>query len=645
MAVALALLAAAAPLRAADLQVSCGGCEPSGENRSLNLLLRRDRSVPITLTWSSATDPGAGKRTLLLYAGNPVQGDALQRRGELGFRSEGGAWKASADFRAEELGGGTFLAVVTSRPRGEGERADGENETIVDWRAFRLLTEEERKRKEAGPKAGSGWSVDVVPALLKAQSGHGDLPRNLGGDPAVWWSLSEAEGNTADLDLDGEDTGLPGIGVQVSSPWHSRAGEDWKAKVLEGLKGVEGHEVHFGGLEWIERPDREVTLSDSRKLFLRSYYTVVTLHTAASVRSFDPKEVGSEVSILLRPFIDPTYFSHETTARLRHPKDPRFWASYSRRELGADRRLLGMLQRQLDDGGRVPGIAGFQRDDGDGGEATYSVGFLAQVRPWDEPGSWFDPRKQRPRAGLVAVDIVAARAGVGGLATHGSGAASSALGRAWCKVVRCGASGDSIDLDRPPDGYDTTQVVASLGTLSGSVPLLQEVPRIAERDVPAAGQPAAPERPILRVDPVALPEKARFAVTAHLRAGALLQKGSWGYVKNVVPIDAYAQLVVKLTVAMFPGAPMVDAGEATIPSDRELQKDILVPVWKGFWAWVMEHALGLGLSAALLAVVVVLALVPGGLGVLRAAVGVVTKLLQAVLEAVGRAIDRMRGRK
>jgi len=381
-------------------------------------------------------------------------------------------------------------------------------------------------------------------------------------------------------------------------------------------------------------------MRDRRRVVLRHFYTIVTLHTSASVRAFGRDQVGSEVNPVLAFFgTKPRYFAHETSARLKHPDDPRFWASYNEREMGADPGRLRLLQRRVREGKGIPGMPGIQTEDGDGGDTTYTVGFYVQVRPWDEPGE--EVVKERFSAGLVSADIVAARTGIGGLRTAGSGADSS-LERAWCQVARCADPGKALDLDRPPSGYQTTQPLAALGSMSGNLPLVLTEPKLGQR---AVGPDGKAEVVKVTVDPKDLPQKARVAITAKLRAGALLQEASWGYVKNVVPIDSYAQFVLKLTVAQFPGAVIATGNDPNAPTDRELQKDTLTPEPTGLVAWLKKHAFGLGILAFLAAGVGVLALVPGGLGVLRAVAGIFTKALRIVLDPISSWLDRVRKRQ
>ncbi|WP_155969918.1 hypothetical protein [Nitrospira japonica] len=583
------------------------------------------------IRWTAPENPQATVQ-ITLYAGNPAMQETIPERGALQFRmTEAGKWEATHEFSGTELGRGTFLTVVTQRPQGAEREASGEDETILDWRAFRLLTKSEQQRKEQGVRPGGEGSVMIAPALLQASSGHGTLPPARGGDKRAWWSLADLEGNTSDVDLDGDASGIPGLTLQVSTPWPSSATEDWKQSIRQHISGVAGHQVRFGELEWWEKPDRRITLGKSKQpIDLRHYYTVITLFTNATVKSFNDKEIGGN-----HWFIDPTYFAHETSARLKHTEDPRFWASYSRREHSTDPRLLHMLYRQVARDGTVPGLGLVQRDDGDGGPVIYTAGFYATVRPWESTTT----TKRRATAGFVGLDVVAARAGIGGLVITGS-AGASALEPIWCQVIRCGTSAKGLDLDKPPEGYEATQAVASLATLSGELPMIAENPELAERFTPsedASSQAEAPADDVL----AALPARVRFGVSANLRSGALLQRGSWGYIQNLVPINAYAQFVVKLTVAMIPEAQLVTSDEPIMPMPVEMTNSITVPPPpKAWWSWPTEHPLLLLAGAGLL-LTGILIFVPGGIPLLRSIMKVVTQVLQLAVDVINHFIKKV----
>lgn len=554
----LALTAATAAQ--AGLEVTCLDCVSIPEARTPELLARRDASSPLTLRWRSPSNPADSGKVVLLYAGDPRKEDALRERQPLQFTvGADGQWEATYRFEAHELGGETLLTVVTTRSVKDKRQDDGENEKILDWRASRPRTLDQLKRHAEPPEPPSGSSVTVAPALLRADTAaRGPLPRFVGPpQQVVWWPLPKER--REDVDLDGDATGIPGLSIQVSEPWHNDE-TNWLDELNTKFKNLAGHEVQLSDWKSLSVPDRKINLTDrlGPVYYLRTFYTVITLHTSATVASFKRSEV-SDASVYINPFRgSPPYFAHETTARLKQPKDPRFWTSYSEHEFGRDQRLLGMLRRQFERES-VPGTVAVHQVDGDGGTIVYSVGFYASVRPWahqDRPATSFT-------AGLVGVDVVAARAGIGGVRTDGSGAGTPF----YCGFIRCGQTGGELDLDKPPDGYTVAAPFAKLESLNGQLALLKDEPEIAERAVPQAVIPGARD----------LPASGRFGLSAQLAAGAILEQDWWDHVRRVVPVDSYAQFVVKLTVAMVPNTTLVNPTEGIFPTDPQLEAITNVP--------------------------------------------------------------------
>lgn len=595
------LLGLGAPAFAA-IDVSCTDCVDRGDDRTVNLLVLGTGAERVTLEWSADVEPAGEDVTVRLYAGNPAFTDVIPDLGPVTFLSAEGRWQYSRGFDINDIGRGTFLTVLVRESRNRRE--------ILDWRAHRVTNAEELARQRDIRTSGGNWSVDITPALLQVSSGHGELPRSTGGDERVWWSLWATEGNVSDADLDGEDTGVAGIGVQVSTPWHAR--ENWRDSITGKLTGVEGHTTKFGELRWVELPDREISIGDDRQLVdIRHYYTIVTLHTNAGVRAMSAQDIGRSGR--------KRYFSHETSANLKPPQDPRFWSSYSRRDHSADSALLDLLGRQVASGS-VPGLADVQTVDGDGGSTIYRVGLVASARPWqvaidDAPDSFV--------VGFVGVDVVAARAGLGSVRI-GEGGDNALI----CTILRCDSDDKNLDLNDPPRGYGVAQPVASLDTISGKLPMSQAIPAMAQRDVPRLGEAELVALPNL-------PSQTRFAVGANLRAGALIRKGGLfgGRIDNVVPIDAYAQFVIKMTLAMVPDADIVENEEMVAPAPEELDIVTKVPPKRGLFDWLGDVFAFSTFAKFLIGAGVVLALlffVPG-----------LRRLLSAVLDLFASVVTRL----
>jgi hypothetical protein len=239
----------------------------------------------------------------------------------------------------------------------------------------------------------------------------------------------------------------------------------------------------------------------------------------------------------------------------------------------------------------VPGLGPLQKDDGDGGSATYRAGFIADVKPWEpEIGG------AKTRAGFISLDLVAARAGYGGIVTRGS-SAQSEIERAFCQVIRCDdQEGHSIDLDKAPAGYKVWQPSASLHTINGNLPMIVGVPEFAQRDV----------------DPLkSLPTRTRFMVGAGLRAGALTRNARWGNVANVIPINSYAQFVVKLTVATLPDTDLLTTDDPIMPDPGQIDTEAPIVRPGGLFGWIRDHVMATTTLIVLVALVILVFAVPG----------------------------------
>lgn len=584
---------------AADFAVECtDGCTavPPTE-RTPNLLLVADEQPDIELTWTSTTAPAEGE-SFRLRAGNPVVKDNLGDLGALNLTASDGRWSASRRFRLADLGHGTFIAATLSKR--------GSKESIADWHVFRLLRHSELDQQEAGAQITGGLSIDLTREFLQVSTGHGELPSHTGGDERIWWPIP-ASYSGVDVDLDGENTGVPGITITPSAPWESR-GNDWRRDAIDHLPDVVGHFVDFDEPWFNESPDREINVGgDVGTVLIKHYYSAVTLFTNATATVLSAQDLGQRGN--------KRYFAHETTANFRQLADPRLWSSYSRREYSADTLLLGLIGESIDSRGLVPGLGDVQQDDGDGGSAIYRVGFRARVAPWAVPDT-----HTAFRAGFVHVDVVAVRTGVGDVKTSGN-----AQARGLCKLtdwVDCEQK-SKVDLSKPPRGYEVAAPMAITGTQSGTLSMLQGVPLRAQRED-------------LIPEGIDFPTTTRFALAAQLRAGALVRKkGLFNRsIEDVVPINSYAQYVLKYTVAMIPQTVVVASDEAVLPDASEFDTSTIVVPKKNWW----EHLKGLlgwpGLIIVGAIVLVVLAFfLPGA-----------ARLVNAIFRMFAALVDRITGR-
>lgn len=603
------LLWALSPLaaRGADFVAECPSCEARAGDETAQLLYRAAEDQPVTIRWSTREIPAEDGWEIRLYAGNPSAQDQIPDLGPLTF-SKGGHWyKAEQRFEPEALGRGTFLTVLTRR------KANGRgDEEILDWRAWRLLTTEEHAREVAGPAPMTRYELNVTPAALRADTARGPLPRGRGGDQAIWFSLVDAQDGLADVDLDGDVNGIAGLNVNVSAPWAAGTGATDPAQGLkDSLRGVEGSTVTLGELEWVEQDPQEVELeaeAEGARILLRHYYTVITLSTRASTRTFKGSELGRGLWNK-----DRVYLAHETsdtqrtTAALsKDPPHPRLWASWSRREMSADPHLLDLVHAQLKRGQPIPGLPAPVMIDGDGGSVGYHAGFVAGLSSWLEG----DEGARYSQPGFVSLEIVAARVGHGSLTTSADGSDSRL--RQLAAQMSGGDDRQPLSLGAPPDGFYTASVSAGLGSAVGALPMLEtdgvaygqrgdDAPvflggggageagvREAGAGLDAltrlanSGELTAEGADASRILAQAgFPTRARFVLSANLRAGALVEGQPGGKVYGMVPIDAYAQYVVKMTVAMLPTTKLVTTHEQVAADAAEaVSKDVTVDVDK-----------------------------------------------------------------
>ncbi len=580
----------------ADFVVDCiDGClETPPEDRTVNLLLIDDQADSIKLRWRTGLtlDPN---RPFLLTAGNPNETDALVRRGMLAFEDVDGMQTAVHEFSVNEIGHETFVATLLRQGRQPSE--------IADWRAFRIKYGRDIDADRDGLPMVSGHSIDAEIEYLQVSSGRGDLPVSRGGTDKIWWRVPQ-QYSRQDIDIDGNSTGVPGIGVLISPVWEA-TDQSWLDSLADNLREVRGRVLDFEDFTFQQSPPRTVDLGGQiGQVVLKHYYSVITIHTNATQKNFSARDLGRSGNRV--------FFSHETSANFNQKTDPRLWSSYSRREYSADPKMLALIQNSVSDSGTVPGLVNIQQDDGDGGMVTYRVAFKARVQPWGGDAN------ANFKAGFVHVDIVAARHGIGGVDAQDPQAPTG-----FCKIIPCFDGPTKINLNNVPDGYRVAPPVASVATGEGALQLFSgETLRAAREDEPAAD----------------LPGTARFAVTATMRSGALVRTKKEFFRRlpvEIIPINSYAQFVVKYTVAMVPEEIVVVGDEQIAPDpERLVETEAAVPKEeKGWFAELLDTIKSLSLPWLIGIGVVVLAIfVPGFLMFVNA----LFKLLTVVVNAITR---------
>jgi len=133
------------------------------------------------------------------------------------------------------------------------------------------------------------------------------------------------------------------------------------------------------------------------------------------------------------------------------------------------------------------------------------------------------------------------------------------------------------------------------------------------------------------------PTRARFAIAAQLRAGALIRKGGLfsTSIEDIAPINSYAQYVVKYTVAMIPQTVMVASDESILPKASEFNTSTVEIPKKNLWGMLKDLFGSWGLTLAIVVLVVVLAFVfPPVARLFSAIVGLLADIVNRIRDAL-----------
>lgn len=567
-----------------------------------------DRKLVLTLTVDPA--PAEGE-TLHVYAGNPARGAAIQEN-PVTFAAAGSGRAATLTFDFADVEKSPLLIVTTTRK--------GSSEKLLSWLPYRTSSRSETQELLAGADASGNWSVDIAPSYVQVSAGWRELPRTRDSRVRTWFSLAADPTLKDDADLDGAVSGVPGLVIAEAATWPAEQGvsKSEAEKFLDSLLG-KVHAQEFEGMHWEQKPDRTLdNIPGAEGAVLRNFYTAITMRTNASVATYTAEDMGQSGSS--------RYFAHETSLNLKQVDSPMLWASYSQNDYGTDRHLLDLLREHVDANRPSLELGPVLRVNGDGGAPTYRAAFTLRVRPWADDKTRAMPH---PSAGIVGIDVLAVRWGYGGIQVPQSGTGGLTR-KALCEVLNCSDDGfATADFSKLPKGWEVSPYQASTLTSSGQVPLMPGVKSIAHRgpDEPAAN--ALPK----------FPAESDFALSASLRAGALVKRGGFfgNRVDGVVPINTYAQYIVRVTVATFPGQELVSTDGAVIASSAEAGLATVLPPRKTLGdrikAWIRDN---LAISGFLvLAVVAVLAfLVPGFRQALSAFFGLIAALLKRLKDAI-----------
>lgn len=560
-----------------SVTITCkSGCVQSDLDNSLNPLIRSSISDSVVLEF--VVENYQDRQSLNIYFGNPELDSQLSKVEDIGADFDGDKLVFNREFGPEDLGLGAFITVVT-----EGRR----NEEILSWKSWRLMTTDSLELRQRSLRS-TNWELDVTPSALRVKTPEGSFPKSALGDNAqAWWSLSNRSevGSYEDLDIDGRNNGVAGIGVSISQPRPSKPGSK---KYLEML-GIEGHLTSFEDMEFFESYDVELDLDGEQRL-LKYYYSVITFHTNATAREINRSDIsGGQASSRVR-------IAHETSARIEDPDHPLLWNSYSEAEYGNDRHLLELLEESAADGdGIVPGLTDVNRNPGDSGVAVYTVAFDTDIRPW--------LNEENYEVGFVAIDVLASRAGYGVVRSQSGVDGDSNLG-IICRMISCEEEEYEFDFYNLPRGYDVAIPQASVSTQDGSIPIL-----VAE-DFKYATRNSGLFR---STENIPSASSIRFSLSAALRSGALIFRDSphalasfFGVkrIESFTPINSYAQFVVRFAVVMNEIPPLVTNDSDIAPSEDDFSWIIPVVKPKLIWQKILDFLKNISWFGALIGIAV-----------------------------------------
>src|SRR5262249_10502235 len=155
-------------------------------------------------------------------------------------------------------------------------------------------------------------------------------------------------------------------------------------------------------------------------------------------------------------------------------EDVREWASYIRGEYTADPRLLKLIKDYARAGKAIPGFSHVPDSrGGDGGDSTFSLRFIARLRPWAKNGDGpaNDPRF---KAGIESFSVVGSRTGLGTAELVQSADDRGALCNAF--TLFCGDQ--KVESAALPKGWYRAASDANLTNAVGSIPIVQSPPQI-----------------------------------------------------------------------------------------------------------------------------------------------------------------------
>lgn len=617
-----------------------------------NAIVPASEADGCTLTWTSAENPVTGNTTVTLFHGQPGQVVDLASE-PLRFAPDPQAgFIATRRFSREALGSQSFVTVLLT--------SGGE---VLQWTAWTVRT----AALPPQPPPAANQSLDVRLGALHLENARGRFPRAAQAEGVVWKAVGE---EALGYDLDGGDTGSPGVHVSVSNAWTptdvaAASVREALHERVESIAGITNHQVKLGDLEWIETSPELVRYQDATASFeRRHYYSVITIWTDAAARP-----IGGR---------NPKRFAHETSASAWKAEEVPEWASYLRSEYTADPRLLQVIARYAQRERAIPGFSHTPvTHGGDDGTSTFSLRFIARLRPWVSGGDGPD-NDPRFKAGIESFAVVGSRTGLGTAEIVQESEEQGAL----CSAFSLFCGDTRVESAELPRGWYREASSAHLTNAQGNIPIVQSAPQIAQHYTARVGAldelraalqsqyrgvmkgeialrseptlvladeggnafPLSRQVPLLSLSQ--LPDQAYFVLGAKLRAGALVRKdgfGPWASYR-MIPVNSYAQYVVRISVIKDAAAVLTGAPTRDVQDPAELGKD--QPIRKRTWfdgvlAWF--GSLPLLLRVALIAIP--LLLIMWFVAPLRPILVALGKLIGALIGMITRPLAALARRK
>jgi hypothetical protein len=230
---------AAAPSANASVSVSveerCGARQLAANDFTANAIVTTEAPDGCTVRWTSPTNPVSGRATVALHYGQP--GQVVQLTSEpIQFVPDAQAgFVATRHFPKDVLGSKSFVTVLVTS-----------SEEILQWTAWTVRA----TPLPPEPPPAANQSLDIIVGAVHVDTSRGPFPPSRQAEGAVW---APVRPEIASYELDGDDTGSPGIHVSIANAWTptdlaASSVKEAMTRRGEDLAGITTHQVKLNGL-------------------------------------------------------------------------------------------------------------------------------------------------------------------------------------------------------------------------------------------------------------------------------------------------------------------------------------------------------------------------------------------------------------